>query len=208
MKAFKFIYTIILCLIVSITLGQDFKGGIKVGFNISQIDGDKMMGYHKGGLIFGAYINRELKPRLNWQMEMIYIGKGSKQGSNVQSGQFNYRRISVDYVEVPMLLQFWAEKIKTHLELGLSFATLISSKEEDDYGETTIIGPFRKYEFASLAGFNYAFTKQLSLTARLTYSMSPIAVRNKVLFTIWNRYGGSYNNVLEFTLNYNIQGGE
>lgn len=186
-------------------MAQDFKGGLKGGFDLSQIDGDKLSGYHKGGLIFGAYINRKLSPKLNWQMEMIYIGKGSKKGINPDKNQFYYRRISVDYIEIPVLLQFWADKIKTNFEMGLSFATLISSKEEDGFGETTFIGPFRPFELGSLVGLNYAFTDQWSGTARLTYSLSPIAVENKVLFTVWNRYGGSYNNVLEFTLNYKIQ---
>ena len=204
MNFVKFSCVILLSFLTTVSVGQDFKGGIKAGFNLSQIDGDKLAGYHKGGLIFGAYINRKLSSTLNWQMEMIYIGKGSKKGINPDKNQFYYRRISVDYIEIPVLLQFWADKIKTNFELGLSFATLISSKEEDGFGETTFIGPFRPFEFGSLVGLNYAFTDQWSGTARLTYSLSPIAVENKVLFTVWNRYGGSYNNVLEFTLNYKI----
>jgi len=199
---------LLLPLAFSSAMAQDFKGGLKGGFDLSQIDGDKLSGYHKGGLIFGAYINRKLTPKLNWQMEMIYIGKGSKKGINPDKNQFYYRRIAVDYVEIPVLLQFWADKIKTNLEVGLSVATLIRSKEEDGFGETTIIGPFRPFEIGSLVGINYIFTDQWSGTARLTYSLSPIAVDNKVLFTVWNRYGGSYNNVLEFTINYRVTSGQ
>jgi len=208
MKSLKLVAVFMFSLLCSGASAQDFTGGLKVGFDLSQIDGDQLSGYHKGGLIAGGFINRSLGPKLNWQMEMFYITKGSKKGINPEKNQLDYMRIAVNYIEVPMLLQFWMEKLKINFELGLSFSALVTSKEENGDGETTIIGPFRPFGFGSLAGLNYAFSDQLSGTARISYSLSPIAVDNKVLFTIWNRFGGSYNNVLEFALNYHIQSKE
>ena len=202
MKTGRLIFTLLFALGLNSAFSQSFTGGLKGGFNLSQIDGDKMKGYHKGGLIFGGYINRELNDNLNWQMEMIYVSKGSKEVTKVDSVIVGYKRIVVNYIEVPMILQIWLDKFKTDLELGLSMSTLINSKEENGDGETIIIGPFRRVGFGSLIGLNYAFGDNLSGSARFTYSISPIAVENKVLFTVWNRFGGSYNNVLEFTLNY------
>ena len=204
MNRYLLIGTLLFVLALKPIMGQDFNGGLKVGFDLSQIDGDQLSGYHKGGLLFGAFINREISSKLKWQMEMFYIGKGAKKGINPDKNQFDFRRISVNYIEVPMLLQFWAERLKTNFEVGLSLSTLISSKEEDGNGETEFIGPFKRFGLGSLVGFNYAFSDQWSGTARFTYSVSPIAVENKVRFTIWNRYGGSYNNVVEFSLNYHI----
>jgi len=204
MKTGKLICTFLFTLVVTAATSQDFTGGLKAGFNLSQIDGDGMKGYHKGGLIFGAFINRELSSTLKWQMEMFYIGRGSKEVTKVDSLVVGYKRIAVNYIEVPLLLQFWAERYKTNFELGLSFSTLVNSKEENEDGVTTFIGPFRRFGVGTLIGFNYAFGDRLSGTARFTYSLSPIAVENKVLFTVWNRFGGSYNNVIEVVLNYHI----
>ena len=139
---------------------------------------------------------------------MIYISKGSKRGIDPEKEQYDYFRVSVNYIEVPMLLQFWMEKMKTNFEVGLSFSTLINSKQEDQFGETDLIGELKRFEFGSLLGFNYEFTDKLSGTARFAYSLSSIGVNNKVLYTVWNRFGGAYHNVLEFTLNYYVQSKE
>jgi len=135
MNRYGLICALMFILALKPVAGQDFNGGLKLGFDISQIDGDQLGGYHKGGLIFGAFINREISSTLKWQMEMFYIGKGSKKGINPNKNQFDFRRISVNYIEVPLLLQFWLKRLKTNFELGLSFSTLISSKEEDGFGE-------------------------------------------------------------------------
>ena len=206
MNCVKLICVVLFSLFATLAIGQDFRGGLKGGFNLSQIDGDKLGGYNKGGLIFGGFINRELNPRLQWQMEMIYIAKGSKRGINPDKGQFEFRRIAINYVEVPILLQFRVEKMQTNFEMGLSFSTMIRSMQEDQFGETDLIGDLKRFEFGYLLGFNYQFGNQLSGNARFAYSLTSIGVDNKVLYTIWNRHGGAYHNVLEFTLNYYLQG--
>lgn len=205
MNFVKFICVVLLSFLTTVSLGQDFKGGIKAGFNLSQIDGDKLAGYHKGGLIFGAYVNRKLNSRLNLQMEMIYINKGSKLGTNPEKGQYDYFRIAADYIEVPVLLQFWVEKIQSNFEAGLTFSTLISTKQEDQYGEVNLIGDFKRFGMGYLLGFNYQFGDQLSGTARFAYSIIPVGKDNKVQTRLWASYGGSYHHLLEFTLNYYLQ---
>ena len=205
MNYVKFICVILFPLLTTVSVGQDFKGGIKAGFNLSQIDGDKLAGYHKGGLIFGAYVNRKLSSRMNLQMEMIYINKGSKLGTNPEKGQYDYFRIAADYIEVPVLLQFWVEKIQSNFEAGLTFSTLISTKQEDQFGEVNLIGDFKRFGMGYLLGFNYQFGDQLSGTARFAYSIIPVGKDNQVQTRLWGSYGGSYHNLLEFTLNYYLQ---
>jgi len=205
MNCAKIFCTFLLTVGLSAAYGQGFTGGLKGGFDLSQIDGDKLAGYHKGGLIFGVYINRKLSSRLNWQMEMIYINKGSKLGTNPEKGQYNYFRIAADYIEVPVLLQFWVEKIQSNFEAGLTFSTLIRSKKEDQYGEVNLIGDFKRFGMGYLLGFNYQFGDQLSGTARFAYSIIPVGKDNQVQTRLWGSYGGSYHNLLEFTLNYYLQ---
>ena len=181
---------------------QDFKGGLIAGMDVSQVDGDTHGGYNKAGLIFGGLVNRDFNNKLAWQMEMIYIGKGSKKPVNPDKGQYDYRFIGLHYIEMPVLLKIKYEKLKLLFEPGLSYGVLFSSKEEDENGEVTspIIGPFKKGEFGLILGLNYSITENISLNTRFAYSILPIA--NKALITTWRIYGGSYNRLLEFTLRY------
>jgi hypothetical protein len=185
---------------------QRFVGGITAGASISQVDGDGMEGYNKAGLIFGGFVNRKLAPKLRAQLEMIYIGKGSKKGANPSKGIFDYRRISLHYVEVPVVFQFWYDKFNLTLEGGLSYGVLISSKEEDEYGETTLFGPFNKNEVGLKTGVSYALSDAFSVTLRFAYSILPIA--NETIRFQGKTYGGSYNNLLSLQINYSFSSPE
>ena len=199
MKALK-IFFIIFAISIFFVNAQDFKGGIIAGMNVSQVDGDKYAGYNKAGLILGGYVNREFTKTLTGQLEMIYIGKGSKKPVNPDKGQFEYRFISLDYIEIPVLLKIQYEKLKLFFETGLSYGILFSSKEEDENGEVTLIGPFKKNELGLILGLNFSITENISVNTRFAYSILPVA--NKALLTTWRVYGGSYNRALEFTLRY------
>jgi len=181
---------------------QGFNAGVITGINASQVDGDKQAGYNKVGLIAGGFVSRSLNPKLNWQMEMVYIGKGSKKGSNIEQGQYDYMRIKLDYIEVPILFQIWWEKLKFNVDLGLSFGALISSKEEDAFGETVLVGPFKDFELGVIAGGNIPISKKLSANLRYSYSIVPVA--NKALITVWGTFGGSYNNLVSLNINYKL----
>jgi len=144
-----------------------------------------------------------LNPKLSWKMEMVYIGKGSKKGSNIEKGQYDYMLIKLDYIEVPILFQIWWEKLKFNFELGLSFGALISSKEEDAYGKADLgIGPYNDFELAVIVGGNFPINDKLSASLRYSYSIVPIANQAKV--TLWKTYGGTYNNIIELSASYKL----
>jgi len=198
-------WIIILVLISAISLNassQRFNGGIVAGGDVSQVDGDEMAGYHKGGLIFGGFINTNLNEKLKAQFEIIYIAKGSKQTPDSANPQREYRRISLNYIEVPVVIQWWYQKLRLYVEGGLGFGVLIADKEEDANGELNgyMVGPYKKFELSGLVGLNFAITDQLMIGMRGSYSILPIA--NEQLITTWKRYGGTYNNVIELTLKY------
>ena len=201
MKALN-IFFIIFSTSILFVNAQDFKGGIFAGMNVSQVDGDEYAGFNKAGLILGGFVNRDFTKTLTGQLEMIYIGKGSKKPVNPDKGQFDYRFIASDYIEIPVLLKIKYEKLKLFFETGLSYGILFSSREEDENGEINIprIGPFKKNEFGLILGLNFSITENLSFNTRFAYSILPIA--NKALLTTWRVYGGSYNRALEFTLRY------
>lgn len=186
----------------TVTLAQSFIGGISAGASFSQVDGDKMAGYNKAGLIVGGFVNKQLGNKVSAQLEMLYIGKGSKRGANPNKGIFDYRRISLHYVEVPVVLQFWYEKLNLTLEGGLSYGVLISSREEDEYGETILVGPFKKNELGLITGVSYQLSDAFAVGLRFAYSILPIASEIEIING--RRYGGSYNNLICAKLSYLI----
>ena len=186
----------------TVTQAQSFIGGISAGASFSQVDGDKMAGYNKAGLIVGGFVNKQLGNKVSAQLEMLYIGKGSKRGANPNKGIFDYRRISLHYVEVPVVLQFWYEKLNLTLEGGLSYGVLISSREEDEYGETILVGPFKKNELGLITGVSYQLSDTFAVGLRFAYSILPIASEIEIING--RRYGGSYNNLICVKLNYLI----
>ncbi|MCH8318736.1 MAG: PorT family protein [Bacteroidetes bacterium] len=205
MKALN-IFFIIFSISIFFVNAQDFKGGIIAGMNTSQIRGDAYLGFNKVGFIFGGFANIDLTKQLKVQYEIIYIGKGSKKPINPDKGQYDLRLIKLNYVEIPVVLTIRHKKPEKTIhknityEAGLSYGVLISSKEMDESGETTIIGPFHKSEFAFQLGLNYALTEKTFINFR--YSRSILPITGNAVVTRRGIYGGAFNNIICLSLRY------
>ncbi len=182
---------------------QGFNGGVLAGANMSQVDGDRLAGYKKINGVFGVFVNRKFNNVLRAQLEMNYLGKGSKQAANPDSGVTYFRKISLHYLELPLMLQIWWEKYNVHVDLGISYGVLLSQREEDEHGDQVLVGPFKATEFGFILGINYEFYEQLSVALRFGYSILPVA--NTAHIIAWHSYGGSYNNLLSFTVQYQFE---
>ena len=69
--------------IVSSSLkAQRFTGGVMIGGDVSQVDGDTYSGYTKFGYLGGAYVGLQVSPHSSFQMELEYIQKGSRNDTN------------------------------------------------------------------------------------------------------------------------------
>ena len=60
------------------THAQVFYGGLQLGINGSQIWGDEMKGFNKGGVLAGVFIDFPVSKRSFFSMEMNYTQKGSR----------------------------------------------------------------------------------------------------------------------------------
>ena len=57
----QFYLVVLLLTIVSLRgFSQRFEGGVLVGLNASQVDGDNYSGYHKPGIVLGGYVQTNL----------------------------------------------------------------------------------------------------------------------------------------------------
>jgi len=130
---------------------QRFIGGIAAGFNLTQVDGDEVFGYHKFGINGGPYIKLMLdkKQRFSLTMELLYTQKGAEKRFPVPEGilfakddtllidpqypdydkKFFYK-LHTDYLEIPILVHFEDPRSKFGFGLGVSWSRLVTIMEQ------------------------------------------------------------------------------
>src|SRR5205814_535086 len=118
-----------------------FHAGLIAGANFCQVDGDGFVGYHKVGFTGGASVYIKLSPIFQASLGIGYTQKGSR-----ESGVY---RLALDYAEMPLLLQLFPPG-RFHYSAGISYARLISSKEEAEDVNVLIsqeLYPFQKQDW-------------------------------------------------------------
>jgi hypothetical protein len=191
-------FVLLLLLLSSFTVkAQRFKGGILIGMNASQIEGDSYAGFYKGGLLAGAFVNTELRDKFGAQLEIKYSAKGS----STYKDDPNPLKIQLNYIDVPILGTYEAvENLK--IEAGISFNYLFKAEyyQYTWYNEWYGDEP-NSIETSLCLGINYAFFNRFDLNVRWNYS----------LFPVHSEYSGSdfgegawYNHVLNFGLYFHL----
>ena len=163
-----------------------FYGGVVVGANFAQVDGDYYAGYRKIGLNAGGIVYAQLAKHVALSLEILYSQKGSKSDGPQQSPAnqniaiLNYG-ITANYAEVPIMINYF-DKRKTHFGIGISYNRLVNSTEtitadsagkvySPDFNEKY---PFKKDCLDFLAGVDFHLWKGLFLDVRFQYSITPM----------------------------------
>ncbi|MBS1687857.1 MAG: PorT family protein [Bacteroidetes bacterium] len=180
-----------------------FYGGLVLGANFTQVDGDTYEGYHKVGFNVGGIVYMKISQDMGISMEMLYTQKGSHDRSQSESPYigpyFSEYKLKLNYVEVPVLFHFLTSR-RLHYELGAAYAQLINSSESLFSDPGMVIDPniysFRKSDISVLAGGSYQIYKWWFLEARFQYSLATIRDANRIPF------GGpqQFNNVVTLRL--------
>lgn len=166
----------------------------------SQVDGDHLSGYNKLGLHFGALVNRQLGEKISGQLEMLYVQKGSRTPID-STGTLPYYRMRLQYVEVPVLLNyhFGYKKYRGLLEAGLSYATLVKAVEETAFFAPYKGQGFEKNDVSVIGGLGFRLGKLFVLHFRYSRSVMPIRTGTlpgpRTFFSL-----GQYNNLLLFSM--------
>ena len=159
---------------------RTFYGGLVLGGNFSQVDGDSYAGYHKVGLNAGGIVYIHLEEKLAASMEILFSQKGSRghrvQESGIQGTYIQKYKINLNYAEVPIQLNYF-DRRRSHFGGGLSYSQLITSKEEIN----TYNGPvatdsfnFRKADLNLVLGGNVHIWNGFFVNLRFQYSLIPI----------------------------------
>jgi hypothetical protein len=182
---------------------QRFNGGVYIGGNVSQVDGDYYGGYDKFGYLAGALVSLRVSPHSSFQMEIGYIQKGSRiNADSLNMGNTYLMRFH--YLEVPLLYQYTFAK-RFSVEAGPAMDVLLGSREESNGMEVQSTVPLRPVTLAGIIGVSGFITSHLKANFRLNYSI--LSIRDiSGLQTIPESYRhiffewGQYNNVLSFSL--------
>jgi len=179
-----------------------FNTGLIIGFGLSQLDGDQYTGFDKLGLRGGLKGAMYLNDRLDLVVGLLYNQKGSRFEDNSRSlyPRNRGRTIHLDYMEVPLLINFKMEKDKAAgyvLETGFSYSRLINYRIEEviqdpsrNVSFAAIAPEFNSNEFNFIAGLNFFFNRHIGLGVVYTVQMNK-TYRNLLLEDSEPRTSGS-----------------
>lgn len=172
--------TLVLSFLLATTFlsAQTFSGMLVSGFNLSQIDGDRLGGFNKIGLNLGARVSARLTDRWHLSTEMLY----SQQGANrVITDDISsvYDKIKLNFVEVPVMINFSDWKILA--SAGVSYSRLINYEVIDNLGaDITELEVYRE-DLAGLAfGATYFFSEKWALNIRWTKHLTSLKEKDEM----------------------------
>lgn len=184
---------------------QGFSAELLGGMAGTQVSGDQLQGFDKGGIIAGAGVRLHLSRKSDLGFRIEYFQKGSRKPSDLENGDPSYYLLRLNYIEVPVQFRYNFYK-KFFLEAGPSIGFLVGSSEQDQDGELPSREPFHKTDFSLAGGLGYAFSPKVNFTFGYTQSIVPVRPHNGGETYRLNQ--GQYNSAVTFTFTFNLYSGE
>jgi hypothetical protein len=202
MKKKVFVLGVLLTL-ASAVFAQRFQGGILAGFNGTQVEGDTYKGYHKPGVLAGAWVQTDLLPAVFGGMELKFSQKGARSKIDPKAPVPDKYIMRLNYVDLPVYAGFRSSELISVIG-GISFGYLISSVEINEDGKFPPEDqkPFNATDLQPFLGFQFDIVDQLKIDLRMAYSVLP--VRGKPDNDLWYWRQNQFNNVISLALYYRI----
>lgn len=171
---------------------ERFNAGLVIGFNNSQLDGDRFAGYDKIGLTGGIKGIVRLLPRLDFNMELLY----SKKGSNIfpdiikRVNPSKDRVIDLTYMDVPLSFKWLLDDGGSawHVEGGIVYSRMINNKiieliedRERQFSYQGIVDQFKKDDLATLVGGGYTWRNGLSVHGRFVFGLTQFYTNENIV---------------------------
>ncbi len=186
MSTFFYRSTLVLLFILFLTTQtftlERFKAGLIAGFNISQLDGDQYMGFDKLGAHFGARGVVIVSPRFEISTEILFSQKGSKFEDPANVSRDKIQKINLNYMEVPIMLNFLGnyskerDLFRSNFGLGISIGRLIGTDIEENQSDminfSDAVDLFNKSDISALFGYTYYINHHIGLGFRVSVSMN------------------------------------
>ena len=195
----KLVLLFFLLIFTSQLFSQTFGGGMLAGLSASQLDGDNWGGYHKAGLTFGVYTNTKFNKFIDAQLEIRYVQKGSNSNSKEQEVFYLSK---LNYVELPVFLKYsFLNKFTANIGLAAGYLQK-ATEDKDGVGDEPADPAFNQFELSGLVGVEYKIIDKIFFNVRFNYSILPVRSHPGDQTFYLNK--GQYNNVLTFTIHYQI----
>lgn len=196
-------YLVLITLIFSCVIpsfSQEFKGGLLMGMNGSQMSGDDMSGFDKGGFLGGVFIDYILSDKFEMSFELTYSQKGSRREISEKNlnpaGKWNSNKLS--YLEVPLFAKYrfasFAPKIKFHF--GFAYGILVRQTYIDSLGNDVSnqdIKP-KTSDLSFVTGGEYQLSDRLVIFGRYVNSFVTIGKRETNPY--WSKTNRGYLNIV------------
>jgi hypothetical protein len=193
----KHILVLLFIFFLTSVKAQNFKAKLFLGAAGSQVSGDELSGFNKGGGLFGLGVTYPIKATSALSMQLYYLQKGSRKPSKLDQGDPTFYLMRLNYIESTITYDFSLNK-KLYLRLGPSIGYLISSKEEDQDGSLGNRSKFSPVD-VSLAGIlGFPFSKSWNFEFGYLQSLLPVREHGSGESYYLNK--GQYNSVITFTL--------
>jgi hypothetical protein len=176
-KTRQYTYICLFLLFCVCSYGQNyFKAKATLAVVGSQVEGDGYGGYKKLGLFAAVGIYRDFSRLFSWHADIMFIQKGSQKLANVVKGDFDYYKLNVNYVGVPLYIRFRQEKY--FVDLGAEISTTVLGKKERVINLRTSQNldnefPFNRIAYDYLWGFGYYLNKNWEVGLRASFSIVP-----------------------------------
>ena len=143
---------------------QTFRGAILAGGNLSQIDGDDLLGFYQPGLEAGLRVVALLGEKWRVGPELSFTQQGAKRNKNsVNVSDFSDFRLNT--VELPLMVYYKDWRITA--EAGVSYQRLIDYRITDARGaDVTADFPFNTDLAALKLGVTLYLTPRIGVNFR------------------------------------------
>ncbi len=185
-----------------------FNGGLILGANFTQVDGDTYYGYHKVGLNTGGVVYIHFNQKFGATLEFIYSQKGSRGEAVTESpsiGTYVAKYfMNLNYVEVPLTFHVMLHDVD--FEAGASYARLVKSSEWIQADYPVIIDPvlnsFYTSDLEYIFGISKKIYKKLYGNIRFQYSIISIRANDHIPLDFGYGNNGQWNNLFNFRMMY------
>ncbi len=159
---------------------QRFDGGVIIGVNASQLDGDFSAGYNKKGVNLGLRGITYFDDRWKMTIDLLYSQRGAVTS---ESETLKERRCSLDYLEVPVQIQFcdWEKQTadgkkyaKVNFGAGLVYSRLFKTTPNENFSHLAAVDYFSKDDFAYTISSSFYVDYFWGFTFRYTKSINAI----------------------------------
>lgn len=180
---------------------QNLGGGLILGLNASQVDGDLYGGFNRAGIHVGGFVNYAFSDVFHLQPELVFEQLGSADKNVGLIFKMNYISLApIMEFKVPIQIGFSTQDILFHV--GPAFGLLL--KAEDLDGEVDF---FNDMDARILGGIGYRGGR-ITLALRYAYSLSTIVGESTGNPLFEPNIGGVFHNYVNISLRYHFTRGE